>query len=265
MEMKKYALIGYPIGHSQSPRLFEAAYDGEFEYELVENEDFEKAWEKAREYEAFNVTAPFKALALEKAAQEGAWLSPECELMGATNLIVRRSTPSPGKPSFAAYNTDYSGVALLLLKYMGRMPLRTALVIGCGGAGKAAATAATEVGLKVSLANRSLEKAESFAAILADAFGPKHRPSVHSLDSLPVADMVIYTLPAPIDGLEKIRCKALLEAAYRERSFSEDILGKMKENGCDTVYIPGEEWLAAQARNGFLLMTGITPYHEINL
>lgn len=263
--MGKFALIGYPVAHSQSPRLFKAAYGGKYDYDLIEEEDFDKAWERARDYDAFNVTAPFKGMALERAKTEGAWLSPECELMEATNLIARRTNPSPGQPAFAAYNTDYSGVAMLLLEIMKDIPLRTALVIGCGGAGKAAATAATEVGLKVSLSNRSIDKAEAFAAVLGEAFGPKHTPKVYPLGSLPEADIVIYTLPAPIDSLEKIKCKAILEAAYRERSFSEEILQNMKENGCDAVYIPGERWLIAQARNGFMLMSGIAPQYPITL
>ena len=42
--MDKFGLIGYPIAHSLSPRLFSAAYGGRYAYELIETPDFEKAW-----------------------------------------------------------------------------------------------------------------------------------------------------------------------------------------------------------------------------
>ena len=69
--MAKYGLIGDPIATSRSPLLFEAAYKGQeqpdgdaFKYDLIEGSDFETSFKKfIDEYQAINVTAPFKELA----------------------------------------------------------------------------------------------------------------------------------------------------------------------------------------------------------
>ena len=103
--MDKFALIGYPIAHSLSPRLFTAAYDGRFAYELIETDDFALAWQTFLEgYKAINVTAPFKGDAFQKADI----LSPECERVGATNLCVKTDQ------GIKAYNSDYLGVKSLI-------------------------------------------------------------------------------------------------------------------------------------------------------
>ena len=64
----KYGLIGYPISHSKSPELFRAAYpDTDMSYDLIEESDFSRAYRRfLQEYEAVNVTAPFKGDAFRK-------------------------------------------------------------------------------------------------------------------------------------------------------------------------------------------------------
>ena len=64
--MIKFGLAGYPIADSLSPRLFDAAYHGNWPYELLESPDFEAIIKRFRteDFKAINVTAPFKTLAL---------------------------------------------------------------------------------------------------------------------------------------------------------------------------------------------------------
>ena len=133
--MKKYGLIGYPIAHSMSPALFKAAYGGAYLYELIEEADFEVAYQQfLQEYDAINVTAPFKEAACAKADV----LSAECECIGACNVLKKTE-----EGVFAA-NTDYLGVMKSLIQHqvIGLKPLT--VVVGCGGAGKAAAKAMDE-------------------------------------------------------------------------------------------------------------------------
>ena len=62
--MKRFGLIGKPISHSGSPRLFRAGYHGKYEYDLIEAPDFETSWKLFLEkYDGINVTAPYKELA----------------------------------------------------------------------------------------------------------------------------------------------------------------------------------------------------------
>ena len=156
----KFGLIGHPIEHSLSPALFKAGYDGRYPYDLIQTADFEEAYARfLEEYDGINVTAPFKELAISKADI----LSEECQAIGATNLLVK--TPEGIK----AYNSDYLGLRLWIgqisrLASLARndkekaarndkMP--TILIVGLGGAGKAAAEAARSLGCDVTLMNRT--------------------------------------------------------------------------------------------------------------
>ena len=42
----KFGLIGHPIEHSLSPTLFKAAYDGKYQYDLIQTSDFEEAYRR---------------------------------------------------------------------------------------------------------------------------------------------------------------------------------------------------------------------------
>ena len=133
--MQRFGLLGYPIAHSLSPSLFKAGYDGRYDYELVEQADFDTAWRIfLKRYQAVNVTAPFKELAFEKAKIR----SRECELIGAANILVQ--TPK----GVSAWNSDCTGVAALLRKAFGGdhcLDGRNCLVVGAGGAGLTAGAA----------------------------------------------------------------------------------------------------------------------------
>lgn len=279
--MKRFGLIGHPIAHSLSPALFKAAYAlpgdkeadaTEYIYELIESEDFNEAYRRFIDgYDGVNVTAPFKELAFAKADM----LSPECRLIGATNLLVKTSS------GIKAYNSDYYGIALAILAYAGgqHFPPRpsqnemrkamsgkaeTALVAGAGGAGKAAAIAAAGLGLKTTLMNRTIEKAERIASELPE-FGFNVRPISEFAEAFKDSDIIIYTLPKAIDGITEIASgicgrnvgeKYILEANYRDPALK-DIAGSLKSLGI--TYIPGEEWLLYQAYAGYDLFTGKTP------
>ena len=209
--MDKYGLIGHPIAHSLSPALFRAAYAGRYPYELIETPDFGQAWARfLAGYRSINVTAPFKVDAFARVD----WKSPECGRIGATNLVVR--TPEGLK----AYNSDYLGVRAIL-KPFGR---GTAAVIGYGGAGKAALAVAEDLGFSCTLFRHS-EIAGGVSA-----------------------DVIIYTLPGPVAGIDRLDCAHLLEANYRTPCLSGH-----------PGYIPGTEWLLQQAVTGYALMTGEEP------
>ena len=61
--MKKFALIGYPISHSQSPKLFKEAFpNSDMSYDLIERQTVEESIKELKEngYSGANVTSPFK-------------------------------------------------------------------------------------------------------------------------------------------------------------------------------------------------------------
>lgn len=274
--MQRYGLIGFPISHSLSPELFEAAYGGRFRYDLLEYESFDEAFRVfMKSYSAVNVTAPFKEQACEKAKIR----SRECEILGAANILVK--TPN----GVSCFNSDCTGVRSLLedcLARHGRETVRGVLVAGCGGAGKAAALAAYGLGLDVTIVNRNISKALSFAQRLNDsAFffdrtgrtggAPSRRgtATVLPIESLPQIlhrhDILIYTIPSPLKCLSDGRPvlpKVIIEANYRNPSFTPEVLSRSSGT---VEYIPGERWLLQQALTGYGLMTGVNPDPNLRL
>ena len=112
-----FGIIGSPVKGSMSPRLFTAAYGGRYPYDLIEEDDFDKAWARfLAEYDGINITAPFKA----QAAAAADIRSGEVVRIGAANLAVK--TPEGVK----AYNTDYEGGLRALQEITGKW----ALIIG---------------------------------------------------------------------------------------------------------------------------------------
>ena len=260
--MRKFGLIGHPIGHSLSPALFKAGYDGRYTYDLIETPDFEEAYQRFLDgYDGINVTAPFKELAIRKADI----LSEECKAIGATNLLVK--TPEGIK----AYNSDYLGVRLWIEKISrlaslarndkgeagqeDKMP--TILIVGMGGAGKAAAEAARSLGCEGTLMNRT-------------QYSEEIRPLNSFKEEFIKADIIIYNLPVRIkeideltpDDLSDCGRKIILEANYRNQSFDIALIENWRKINPGIEFIDGRAWLLAQAITGYELFTGEMPDNE---
>ena len=267
----KFGLIGHPIAHSLSPALFRAGYDGRYQYDLIETPDFEQAYDRfIQEYDGVNVTAPFKELAFRKADI----LSEECRRIGAANLLIK--TPEGVK----AYNSDYLGVRLWLwevaeglkrtpptpsswapppaargvARFSAPLLPPTVLIVGLGGAGKAAAEAARSLGMEVRILNRTI-------------YNNDIRPLDEFREEFRKADIVIYNLPVRIPQMDELsdedfgagQPKLVLEANYRNPSFDEELLSRMKKANPLARYTGGKTWLLLQALTGYELFTGEKP------
>ena len=243
----RFGLIGHPIAHSFSPALFKAGYEGRYPYELIEGEDFEESYRKfLEEYDGINVTAPFKELAFAKADI----LSPECEAVGATNLLVK--TPLGVK----AFNSDFLGVRRWLEEVAAKVLTEkiSVLIVGLGGAGKAAAAAAESLGMKVVRMNRTVRD-------------EKTRPLDDFKECFKEADIIIYNIPTAIQALNELtdkdftpgKPKFILEANYKDPSFGKEILAKMQTANPLARYTGGKTWLLYQAVTGYEIFTGEKP------
>ena len=243
----RFGLIGHPIAHSLSPALFKAGYEGRYPYELIEGEDFEESYKRfLEEYDGINVTAPFKELAFAKADI----LSPECESVGATNLLVK--TPLGVK----AFNSDFLGVRMWLEEVAAEVLTEkiSVLIVGLGGAGKAAAAAAESLGMKVVRMNRTVRD-------------EKTRPLHDFKECFREADIIIYNIPTAIQALNELtdkdftpgKPKFILEANYKDPSFGKEILAKMQTANPLARYTGGKTWLLYQAVTGYEIFTGEKP------
>ena len=230
--MKRFGLIGNPVAGSLSPRLFDAAYGGRYAYDLIEGAVFDASWQRfLDEYDGINITAPFK----QDAFRAVDVLSDSARLCGAVNLAVKIPEGIKG------YNTDVDGV-MLAVQETG-LAVSDALVVGCGGAGRAAAVAALRLGCRVTLANRTPARAASLASELGCAWAP-----LDTLDTLS-PDLVIYTVPSPIEDLPDFPDAVILEANYRTPCLK----------GHGKAYISGLRWLLYQAVAGYSIFTGEEP------
>ena len=275
MKNNRFGLIGFPIAHSLSPHLFNAGYAGKHAYDLIEGEDFEKSYQTFLDrYDGINVTAPFKELAFAKADI----LSDECRLIKATNLLIKTSE------GVKAFNSDYLGVRMWLSEVIAghqevqaeaKEPL-TVLIAGCGGAGKAAAIAAASLGLKVILMNRNTDKAAGIAESIRTMDGAPEA-EVRQLDEFREcfrkSDIIIYNIPTSIPALDELdgadfhglshnggpQHKFILEANYKNPSFSTLFIDRMTSANPDARYTEGKKWLLYQAVTGYKIFTGQAP------
>ena len=248
MRHNRFGLIGHPIAHSLSPALFKAGYEGRYPYELIEGEDFELSYRRfiEEDYAGINVTAPFKELAFAKADI----LSPECEAVGATNLLLK--TPQGVK----AFNSDFLGVRMWLEETTADLLSEelSVLIVGMGGAGKAAAAAGESLGMKVIRMNRTVRDERTRAL---EDFRECFRE----------ADIIIYNIPTAIPALNELtdndfnpgRAKFILEANYKNPSFDEALLERMKTANPIAGYTGGKTWLLYQAVTGYEIFTGEKP------
>jgi len=193
--MKVFGLVGNPVEHSLSPPMHEAAYaERGIDARYVTFEPDPRAIESAIEGAAalgiagLNVTIPFKQDVL--AVVDPGDLAAR---IGAVNTIDFSTDPPSG------YNTDAAGVTRAFAHHDVAIEGRTAVVVGAGGAGRAAAFALADEGATVAIANRTVERARDLAGEIPGATG-------HGLDALPdlVADADLLVNATSV-GMEEDR------------------------------------------------------------
>ncbi len=145
--MKQVGLVGYPVSHSLSPRMQQAAFDAldiEASYVLWETPQDELA-EKIASLRSStmlgaNVTMPYKEDILQLVDE----CDPFAARIGAINTIVNRGGRLFG------YNTDAPGFITALIEF-DASPFESAgkkvVILGTGGAARAAAVGLLEKGV----------------------------------------------------------------------------------------------------------------------
>ena len=259
--MNKFGLIGHPIAHSLSPALFKAAYEGRFTYDLIEGDDFLTSYQKfLDEYKAINVTAPFKEDAFRKADMA----TRECQAIGAANILYKGDD---GK--IIADNSDHLGVINAVKDAIpaGIKIKPTALIVGCGGAAKAAAYAMCNNGFRTTIINRNLQKAADFAQKLNEnpEFEVNAAPLEEFSKHFSEAGVIIYTLPIAIPALAHLSTegiKIILEANYKDPAFTESHIKALQDVNSRLIYVSGREWLLHQAVGAYKTFTSKAPNIE---
>lgn len=157
----RYGVAGYPVDHSVSPQLHEAAYaqlgiDAVYQRLPIPPDLFAETVcaLPGSGFCGINVTIPHKVAAAELASQSSAAV----EAIGAANTL----TFSDGE--IHAENTDAPGLIAAIDRDLGGVET---LVLGAGGTARAAVWALLQAGASVDIHNRTTERATQ----LADAVG----------------------------------------------------------------------------------------------
>lgn len=260
-------VIGNPIGHSKSPRLFAhwlKIYDrrGAYIPMAVSDMDLERVIRTLPKmgFVGCNVTLPHKMAVLEIADLA----TDRATLIGAANTLIFRKD---GK--IHADNTDgYGFIANLRQGAPGWSPsIGPAAVLGAGGAARAVIASLIEVGVtEIFLSNRTRPKAEA----LQSAFGTKVKVVdwVQAGNMLEDAATVVNTTSlgmegqpefrVPLDGLR--RGTVVTDLVYNP--LKTRLLQEAEAAGC--VVVDGLGMLLHQAVPGFERWFGVRPEVDVN-
>jgi shikimate dehydrogenase len=149
--VRKFGLIGYPLGHSFSKKYFSEKFVREgiqgcqFELYPIESiSEFPQLMDGEASLEGLSVTIPYK----EQVIPYLDALDPACAQIGAVNCIRIRDGKKIG------FNTDYLGFKQSLQSWLGT-EIPNALVLGTGGASKAVQQALRDLGTSYRIVSRN--------------------------------------------------------------------------------------------------------------
>ena len=264
---KNLGVMGWPIAHSLSPAMQQAAIEKagiDYSYVAlpVEPEQLPQAVEglKALNFSGWNVTIPHKRAIMPLLDE----IDEDAAVIGAVNTVVNDGGRLKG------YNTDVLGF-LSPLKARGiKLAGARALLLGAGGAARAVLWGLLREGIAgVAIAVRNRDKGEALAAEFRSR--AEAEITVCTFDSedykaaLSTADILVNTTPlgmtpkveeAPSVEWELVKSSAFVyDIIYTPAETR--FLREAREHGCQIQN--GEAMLAGQGAAALQLWTGIEP------
>jgi len=249
-----FGIIGNPVYHTASPRIhnpgFEAIhYNAIYVPFLV---DSVRAFFKLAEMlqiHGFSVTVPHKRNVQPYLGR----ITREVKQIGACNTVTRIQNMWKGT------NTDYYGFLSPIADEIAQENIRTALVIGAGGASRAVVWALHNHGIKVTILNRSLEKARQLAEETMSSFDSLENCNLYSNSF----DLVVQTTSVgmapdtdedPVPSFVFTGDEIVYELVYQPKETP--FFKRATEAGCRV--IGGAEMLLEQGKLQFEAFSG---YH----
>ena len=285
----KYGILGHNISYSVSPAMHGSAFAASrlpHSYALIDMEDVDEFvnsdfW-KDEVFGGCSVTIPHKQAIIPHLDQ----LTDAAQAIGAVNTVIVKqptTTDEESTRTLIGDNTDWKGIFNPLNRQLGSSPasgekVGVALILGGGGTARAAAYAATQLGLEKVYYNRTPSKAQD----LADAFGgtvalnmdDEGAADSDSLGSIlngmnGEARVVISTLPAAadfelpswfVDSVKDSERKPIIfDVNYKP--FWTKLLHQA--DGHDFPLVRGSEMLWEQGVGQFELWTGRTAPYKV--
>lgn len=263
------AVLGFPIEHSLSPVLHNAAYatlgltDWHYDRFAVDRGELAEFVSSLGEgWRGFSMTMPLKDEALELGE-----VTPEARLTGAANTLILDGD------RIVIHNTDIEGFVRPLTSpeavgpprawvanpgppsgTPAALPLRSAVILGGGATARSAFYALTVMGVKtITVSARTKSKVEAWAPMF-DATGVM--PQIVDFGTLPESDLLISTVTAgAADSVAQLAADTqctIFDAIYHPWPTE---LGRAGLAGGRTVF-SGLDMLVGQALTQVELMTG---------
>jgi len=155
--MRKFGLIGFPLGHSFSAGYFDSKFHMENirdcsyrNYPLTDIEELPGLIGSDPEIIGLNVTIPYKTEVIRYLD----YIDPEAEKVGAVNVL--KINRSDGRFHIRGFNSDIYGIRATLMPFAVE-ELRNALILGTGGSSKAMSHVLSEMHVHFSLVSRTVK------------------------------------------------------------------------------------------------------------
>jgi 3-dehydroquinate dehydratase/shikimate dehydrogenase len=251
-ETDVYGVVGNPALHSAGPRVHNrlfARWKLDAVYLPFEVDDPGPLLEAGADLgiRGLSVTMPFKARALDLADRAETL----AERIGAANTLAR------SEAGWTASNTDAGAVRDCILRRRGPGGVGSVLLIGSGGAARAAAFALADAGGRVTVTGRSPDPGRRLAADVGGAFVPLADADAGGFDvvvqATPVG-MEPRTDAEVLPGDSVRRGAVVLDMVYRPRRTR--FLREAEAAGAEVV--EGIEMFARQALGQQRLWTGLS-------
>ena len=263
---KTFAVIGDPIDHSLSPNIHSAAFrelnlDCSYIAYRIPKGELEEGIEALKKIniDGFNVTIPHKIEMMKYLDK----MDETCSLIGAVNTVSNEEGVLKG------YNTDMDGFLDPFKKKTIMIHDTSVLLLGAGGAARAIVAAfAKEHAKQITIANRTLEKANNLAKF-ANKIGLAAKPMeiTQIRDNLEIYDIIVNATSIGLKNekspitLDSIKPKTIVyDIVYMP--MNTDFLKTAKEKGATVIY--GYEMLLGQAIRAFEIWHNIeAPYNAM--
>ncbi len=258
---RTFAVIGDPIEHSMSPSIHNAAFkalnlDCTYIAYRIPRGELKEGIESLRQIKisGFNVTIPHKI----EMMQYLDGINPECKMIGAANTVSNENGRLIG------YNTDMDGFLEPIKRRNIGMSGQSVLVLGSGGAARAiVAGFAKEKVKKITIANRTLQKAQNLAEFASEFGIESNSMTLQDVDASKYKFIVNATSvglkgePSPISTKSITSEHVVYDIIYMP--MNTDLITQSKKNSATIIY--GYEMLLGQAALAFQIWHKIqAPY-----
>jgi len=260
-----FGVIADPVGHSISPAVHNVCFTaknyngvylpllvkgGKLEFDDFLNNITSRPYLK---FKGFSVTIPHKVNALEYAHSKGEYIEPLAVQIGAVNTLTVGKT---GR--IVGSNTDCAGAMDALTNAMGisrrQLKDKTAACLGAGGAARAIVAGLTNAGAKVTIYNRTIEKAQGLAKEFQCHFAGNDE--LKNLDAEIIINCTsigmypnVSESPVPVECLKSTQ--TVLDTVYNPLETL--LLKQAKQAGAKTIC--GAEMFIGQAAEQFKMFT----------